>query len=99
MKATCIWLKGLPKLEYTNIVGPPSKDKKERQKWQDVWMASPGPDRERLRSVTYTGIAEAIAKQYTQHILHSRTTSAKLVDEIQNITFFEPVNNYKEVGG
>ena len=85
MKATCLWLKGLPKLEHTNIVGPPPKDKKERQKWQDVWMASPGPDRERLRSVTYTGIAEAMAKQWTEHILHIRTTSAKLVIPIQNI--------------
>lgn len=46
MKATCLWLKGLPPLKPTNIVGPPPKDRKERNKWQDVWMASPGPERE-----------------------------------------------------
>lgn len=64
MKATCLWLKGLPPLIPTNIVGPPPKDKKERYKWQDVWTASPGPDRERLRSVTYQGVADAMADQW-----------------------------------
>lgn len=73
MKATCLWLKGLPPLKPTNIVGPPPKDKKERIKWQDIWMASPGPDRERLRSVTYTGVAEAMAKQWTEYILNTPT--------------------------
>jgi len=87
MKATCLWLKNLPKLKPTNIVGPPPKDKAERVKWQDVWMASPGPDRERLRSITYTGIAEAIAKQYTEFIIHSRSASLNLTTPIQNITY------------
>ena len=64
MKATCLWLKGLPPLEYTNIVGPPPKDKKERYQWQDVWAASPGPDREKLRSKTYQGIANAMSEQW-----------------------------------
>lgn len=64
MKATCFWLKGLPPLIPTDIVGPPPKDKKERYKWQDVWTASPGPDRERLRSKTYSGIAKAMAEQW-----------------------------------
>lgn len=64
MKATCLWLKNLPPLKPTNIVGPPPKDKTERYKWQDVWMASPGPERDRLRSVTYEGIAEAMAEQW-----------------------------------
>lgn len=69
MKATCLWLKGLPPLIPSNIVGPPPKDKAERRKWQDVWMASPGPDRERLRSVTYPGVARAIAQQYGKLII------------------------------
>lgn len=64
MKATCLWLKNLPPLKYTNVVGPPPKDKKERYKWQDVFTASPGPERERIRSVTYEGIAEAMADQW-----------------------------------
>ena len=65
MKATCLWLKGLPPLKYTNVVGPPPKDKKERYKWQDVWTASPGPGREKLRSVTYQGFADAMADQWS----------------------------------
>jgi hypothetical protein len=64
MKATCLWLKGLPPLKHSNIVGPPPIDKKEKYKWQDVWTASPGPERERLRSVTYEGVAKALADQY-----------------------------------
>lgn len=64
MKATCFWLKGLPPLQPTKIVGPPPKNKKERYKWQDVWTASPGPERERLRSRTYQGIANAMADQW-----------------------------------
>lgn len=64
MKATCLWLKGLSELKHTNVVGPPPKDKEERRKWQDVWMASPGPDREKLRSKTYRGVAQAMADQW-----------------------------------
>jgi hypothetical protein len=64
MKATCWWLKDLPKLKATNIVGPPPKDSVERRKWQDVWTASPGPDRERFRSETFSGIADAVADQW-----------------------------------
>lgn len=54
-KATCLWLKGLPKLEPTNIV--------EGRK-PVVHHASPGPDRWKLRSLTYQGIADAMAAQW-----------------------------------
>ncbi|HET8829469.1 MAG TPA: hypothetical protein VFM79_09005 [Pelobium sp.] len=54
-KATCLWLKGLPKLEPTNIVeGREGK----------VWKMPPGPDRAKLRSKTYEGIASAMAEQW-----------------------------------
>lgn len=69
MKATCLWLNGLPPLKPTDIVGPPPSDKKEKIKWQDVWMASPGPDREILRSKTYPGIAQAMAQQWGDFLL------------------------------
>lgn len=49
-KATCLWLKGLPKLEPTNIV----EGRKAR-----VHGEPPGPERWKNRSRTYTGIAEA----------------------------------------
>lgn len=64
MKATCLWLKGVDTFKPSNIIGPPPKDRTERLKWQDVWMASPGPERERLRSKTLNGPAIALAKQY-----------------------------------
>ena len=54
-KATCLWLKGLPKLKHTNIV---------EGREQRVWKLPPSEDRWKERSRTYTGIAEAIAKQY-----------------------------------
>ena len=53
-KATCLWLKGLPKLTPTNIVeGREAK----------VHRMPPGPDRWKERSRTYEGIANAMAAQ------------------------------------
>ena len=54
-KATCLWLEGLPKLKPTNIV-----DGRE----QRVWKMAPGPERAKLRSKTFQGIAEAMAEQW-----------------------------------
>ena len=54
-KATCLWLKGLPKLEPTNVVS----GRKPR-----VHMMPPSKDRWKLRSETYTGIAKAMADQW-----------------------------------
>jgi len=54
-KATCLWLKGLPKLVPTNIV-----EGREAR----VHRMSPGPDRWKERSRTYEGIAQAMAEQW-----------------------------------
>ena len=54
-KATCLWLKSLPKLTPTNIV---------TGREQRIWKMSPGPDRERERSRTFAGIAAAMASQW-----------------------------------
>lgn len=54
-KATCLWLKNLPKLIPTNIV----EGRKPR-----VHYESPGPDRSYRRSITYQGIADAMAEQW-----------------------------------
>lgn len=54
-KATCIWLKKLPKLVPTKIV----EGREPR-----VHYASPGPDRWKERSRTLKGIAEAMADQW-----------------------------------
>lgn len=54
-KATCLWLKNLPKLEPTNIV-----DGRE----QRIWRMPPGPERAKERSKTYEGIAKAMANAW-----------------------------------
>lgn len=54
-KATCLWLKNLPKLEATNVVE--GRDPR-------VHHASPGPDRWKERSRTLQGIADAMAEQW-----------------------------------
>lgn len=54
-KATCLWLKGLPKLNPTKIV-----EGREAR----VHKMAPGPDRWKERSRTYKGIAEAMAEQW-----------------------------------
>jgi hypothetical protein len=55
-KATCLWLKGLPKLMPTKIVGGVRE--------QRIFKMPPSPDRAKLRSKTYTGIARAMAEQW-----------------------------------
>jgi len=55
-KATCLWLKNLPKLTPTNIV-----DGREAR----VHKMPPGKNRWRERSRTLKGIAEAMADQWT----------------------------------
>lgn len=54
-KATCLWLKGLPKLIPTKIV---------EGREQRIWKMAPGPDRAKERSKTYLGIAKAMAEQW-----------------------------------
>lgn len=54
-KATCLWLKNLPKLKPTNIV-----EGREAR----IHKMPPGKNRGKERSRTYTGIAEAMAKQW-----------------------------------
>jgi hypothetical protein len=55
-KATCLWLKNLPLLQPTNIVSG---------REQRIWKLPPGPERAKLRSKTFPGIAEAIANQWS----------------------------------
>lgn len=58
-KATCLWLKNLPKLIPTNIVEG-REDK--------IHQMAPSPTRGIDRSRTYLGIAEAMAKQFSDYI-------------------------------
>jgi len=54
-KATCLWLKNLPKLVPTNIV-----EGREAR----IHKMPPGPDRWKERSRTFQGIADAMAEQW-----------------------------------
>lgn len=54
-KATCLWLRGLPKLRPTNIVDG---------RHPRVHLMPPSDDRAQLRSETYAGIAAAMAEQW-----------------------------------
>ena len=54
-KATCLWLKNLPPLNPTSLV-----DGRE----QRIHKLPPSPDRWKIRSKTYDGIAKAMAEQW-----------------------------------
>lgn len=54
-KQTCLWLRGLPELQPTEIVSG---------REQRIWKLPPSADRAKLRSITYTGIAKAMAEQF-----------------------------------
>lgn len=55
VKRTCFWLRGLPLLQPVNVV-----EGREAR----VHRLPPSPDRWKLRSRTYEGIAEAMASQW-----------------------------------
>ena len=54
-KATCLWLRGLPKLVPTNIV---------EGREQRLHRLPPSPNRWKLRSKTFQGVADAMADQW-----------------------------------
>ncbi|WP_220662254.1 hypothetical protein [Neotabrizicola shimadae] len=65
MTATCLWLKGLPPLVPTDIVGPPPVGRIESRSWEVVHRMPPGPDRWKARSRTCLGTAAAMAAQWS----------------------------------
>lgn len=64
-KTTCLWLKNLPPLTPTNIVGKGerhvTKSGKSLPKWYNL---PPSETRWKIRSATYQGIADAMAEQW-----------------------------------
>lgn len=73
-KTTCLWLKNLPKLESTKIVGKGErtvfKSGKSHPKWyaDALVKAKTKEERQNLRSKTFPGIAEALANQYSKYL-------------------------------
>lgn len=68
-KATCLWLINLPLLKPTEYIKPRIVNGKKR--WRNQTDSGqnklpPSPDRWQLRSKTYTGIAKAMAEQWTK---------------------------------
>lgn len=73
-KKTCLWIKGLPNLEATNIVDPPARKQFESGKSMPEWYAElwslPKEERSTARSKTFPGIAKAMAEQWSEYILN-----------------------------
>lgn len=72
-KKTCLWLKGLPKLNPTNIVDKGEivqfDSGRRMPKWYaDLWALSP-EKRSEMRSKTFPGIAAAMAEQWGNYLL------------------------------
>ena len=78
-KKTCLWLKGLPPLQPTNIVDPGKTDKYGFTDGAALQMARDengkiiswnDPRTAKLRSKTFPGIARAMADQWSAYILN-----------------------------
>jgi hypothetical protein len=75
-KTTCLWLKNLPLLQPTNIVGKGERTLYSSGKSFPKWYAEikdktkTKEERQRLRSKTFPGIAQAIAKQYSDFLIN-----------------------------
>jgi len=80
-KATCLWLHGLPRLRPTDFYRP--RLVVQNDKWVMRWAnqtdggqnrLGPSEDRWAERSKTYSGIAQAMAAQWSAHILTACST-------------------------
>lgn len=71
-KKTCLWLKGLPKLQPTEILELPecgywqnqTKGHQNKLLIDGVWIGFNDPRTAKMRSKTYSGIAKAMAEQW-----------------------------------
>jgi hypothetical protein len=63
-KATCLWLRGLPALFPTDVLPGGKKARRANQTPSGQNRLGPSPDRWKLRSVTYQGVADAMASQW-----------------------------------
>jgi hypothetical protein len=63
-KATCLWLKGLPLLTPTNIVSKGERQVYASGRSSPLWHAKTGGGCGKVRSMTFDGIANAMADQW-----------------------------------
>lgn len=64
-KRTCLWLKNLPKLKPTNDLTNEALKLNKYQLQKMYYSVPAGPNRWKIRSTTYKGIAEAMATQWS----------------------------------
>lgn len=77
-KMTGLWLKNLPLLQATEIVEPewitsPSGKRHSKTHWSNP--STGNPENAKLRSKTYKGIAEAMAKQWGEYLLKLKSAA------------------------
>lgn len=63
-KSTCLWLRGLPPLLATEVLSLPESGRWDNQTASGQNRLGPSPDRWKIRSATYPGIARAMAEQW-----------------------------------
>lgn len=71
-KATCLWLEGLPLLVPTTDLKAETLALPDSER-QRIHYMPPGKDRQKMRSLTFQGIADAMAKQWSDSVSESRT--------------------------
>lgn len=64
-KATCLWLKALPRLVPTEVLALPGGGRWANQTPTGQNRLGPSPDRWKERSRTYIGIAQAMSNQWS----------------------------------
>lgn len=63
-KKTCLWLKGLPELQPTDIV---PIENRQSTKIAGNWFNKGGKERQKNRAKTFPGVARAMATQWTNY--------------------------------
>lgn len=71
-KATGLYLRNLPALVPTDRLTPPKAGTEDHKSWSAVHRAPPGPERWKIRSRTFDGIAQAMAHQWGGYALEQR---------------------------
>ncbi|SET75669.1 hypothetical protein [Paracoccus homiensis] len=68
-KATGFYLRGLPRLTATDRLPEPERGSDEWKAWNAIHRTPPGPDRWKIRSRTFEGVAKACATQWSPHAM------------------------------
>lgn len=68
-KRTCLWLHNLPLLISTDIVDIPPRQVLSSGRTMPMWYSNASGDRSRIRSITFPGIAKAMAEQWGDFLM------------------------------